>query len=153
MFSRTIAVGFLFAVGSLVAGADPSVGTWKLNIGKSKFNPGPPPQSVTLIYEASGTGVKRSGETIDSTGAKTSWGYTAEYDGKDYTVTGNPNADMISLKKVNDRTVDATLKKGGKVVTHARRVVSADGKTLTLTIKGKNEKGQNVDNVHVYDKE
>ena len=145
-------IGFLLAAGALL-GAGASIGTWKLNAAKSKFSPGPPPQSMTVTYEASGKGVKRIGETVDSAGAKTSWGYTAHYNGKDYPISGNPAADMISLKKVNARTVEATLKKGGKAVSHATRVVSADGKTLTISIKGQNEKGQEVDNIQVYDKQ
>jgi hypothetical protein len=147
-----LAFGFFVLVGSLLA-ADAGMGTWKLNAGKSKFNPGPPPKSVTMTYEQSGNGVKRSGESVSADGRTSSWGYTANYDGKDYPVEGNPNADTIALKQVNDRTVEATIKKGGKVVTHARRVVSADGKTMTLTIKGMNDQGQKVDNVQVYDKQ
>jgi hypothetical protein len=146
------ALGFLVFVGSLVA-ADAAVGTWKLNVGKSKFSPGPPPQSATVTYEESGNGVKRTGESVAADGTKTSWEYTAQYDGKEYPVTGNPNADTIALKKVNDRTVEATLKKTGKVVTTARRVVSADGKTMTLSLKGTNTQGQKVNSVTVYDKQ
>jgi ABC-type transport system substrate-binding protein len=143
---------FLVSAGSLLA-ADAAIGTWKLNPAKSKFSPGPPPQSATVTYEASGNGVRRTGETVNADGTKTSFEYTAQYDGKEYPVTGNLNADMISLKRVNDRTVEATLKKGGKVTTNARRVVSADGKTLTITIRGTNAQGQKVNNVQVFEKQ
>jgi hypothetical protein len=103
--------------------------------------------------EDSGGGVKRTGETVNADGSKTSFEYTAQYDGKDYPITGNPNAYTIALKRVNDPTVEATLKKGDRVVTKARRVVSADGKTLTLTIDGTNEQGQKVKNVQVFEKQ
>ena len=152
MSCMKLVFGFFVLAGSLLA-ADAGIGTWKLNVEKSKFNPGPAPKNVTMTYEQSGNGVKRSGETVTADGKTTSWGYTAQYDGKDYPVEGNANADAIALKQVNDRTVEATIKKGGKVVTHARRVVSADGKRMTLTIKGMNELGQKVDNVQVYDKQ
>jgi hypothetical protein len=146
------AVGLFVLVGSLIA-ADPAVGTWKLNVAKSKFSPGPAPQSATVTYEESGDGVKRSGETVNTDGSKTSFEYTAQYDGKDYPITGNLNADTVALRRVNDRTVQATLKKNGKVVTTARRVVSGDGKTLTLTITGTNAQGQRVKNVQVFEKQ
>jgi hypothetical protein len=149
--SKAVLAVLVFA-GSLAA-ADAAIGTWKLNVAKSKFSPGPPPQSATVRYEASGGGVKRTGETVNADGTKTSFEYTAQYDGKDYPITGNANADTVALKQVNDRTVEATLKKSGKVVTNARRVVSADGKTLTLTITGTNAQGQKMRNVQVLEKQ
>jgi hypothetical protein len=97
--------------------------------------------------------VKRTGETVKADGTKTSFEYTAQYDGKEYPITGNANADTVALKQVNDRTVEATLKKGGKVVTNARRVVSTDGKTLTLTLTGTNAQGQTMRNVQVFEKQ
>jgi ABC-type xylose transport system substrate-binding protein len=78
--------------------------------------------------------------------------YTAKYDGKDYPVTGSQDFDAISLKRVDAGTAQATLKKGGKVIQTATRVVSKDGKTLTLTTIGANAKGQAVNNVLVFDK-
>jgi hypothetical protein len=149
--SKAVLAVLVFA-GSLAA-ADAAIGTWKLNVAKSKFSPGPPPQSATVTYAASGGGVKRTGETVNADGTKTSFEYTAQYDGKDYPITGNANADTVALKQVNDRTVEATLKKSGKVVTNARRVVSADGKTLTLTITGTNAQGQKMRNVQVLEKQ
>ena len=144
--------GLLMLLGSVMA-ADLVVGTWKLNISKSKFSPGPPPQSATVTYAESGDGIKRTGQAVNAEGNKTSFEYTAQNDGKDYSITGNPNADTISLKRVNDRTVEGTLKKDGKVVTTTRRVVSSDGKTMTLTITGTNVQGQKVKNVQVFEKQ
>lgn len=152
MLCAKFAFATLVLAGSLLA-ADPAVGTWKLNVAKSKYSPGPPPKSATVTYEASGEGIRRTGQTVNADGQTTSFEYTAQYDGKDYPVKGNPNADSISLKRVNDRTVEGTLKKEGKVTTNVRRVVSADGKTLTITVKGKNAQGQNVNNVSVYEKQ
>jgi hypothetical protein len=121
----------LFGLTAGIWAADPAIGTWKLNVEKSKYEPGPPPKSATVSYEENEGGIKRTGETVNADGQTVSFQYAAKYDGKDYPVTGNPNADMISLKRLNDRTVEATLKKGGKPVTTVRRVVSRDGKTMT----------------------
>jgi hypothetical protein len=42
---------------------------------------------------------------------KTSFEYTAKYDGKDYPVSGSDLYDPIALKRLNDHTVESTLKK------------------------------------------
>jgi hypothetical protein len=97
-------------------------------------------------------GVKRTGESVDAEGKTTSFGYTAKYDGKDYPVTGSDLYDTITIQLINDQTTEATLKKSGKVVSHARRVVSKDGKVMTLTITGTNQKGEKMQYVGVYDK-
>jgi hypothetical protein len=154
---RTLAFGAVLTLGvpavSLFAqAADPASGTWELNLAKSKFSPGPAPKSQTRTYEVTGDDVKYSLKGIDADGKPALVEYTAKYDGKDYPVTGATDFDTISLKRVNATTAKATLKKGGKVVQTARRVVSKDGKTLTLTTKGTNAKGQTVNNVAVFDK-
>ena len=105
----------MVAVGVALWAADPSVGTWKLDVAKSKYNPGPAPKSATVTYEETSDGIKRTGETIGADGKKTSFEYTAKYDGKDYPVTGSDQFDAITLKRVNDHTVAATLKKSGKL--------------------------------------
>jgi hypothetical protein len=78
--------------------------------------------------------------------------YTAGYDGKDYLFTGNPNADTISLKRIDDFTVEATTKRAGKVSTKGTRAVSRDGKVMTITLKGTNAEGETVNNKLVFDK-
>jgi len=131
---------------------DPASGTWELNLAKSKFSPGPPPKSQTRTFEVTGADVKYTLKGIDAEGKPTLVQYTAKYDGKDYPVTGSQDFDAISLKRVDAGTAQATLKKGGKVIQTATRVVSKDGKTLTLTTIGTNAKGQAVNNVLVFDK-
>ena len=79
--------------------------------------------------------------------------YTANFDGKDYPLTGSQNADKVSLKRIDARTTERTNKKGDKVVTTVTQVVSQDGKTMTTTVKGTNAQGQAVDNVLVFEKQ
>ena len=133
--------------------SDARIGTWKLNVAKSKYSPGPAPQSVTMKVEASGQGEKATTEGVNAAGAATKTEYTANYDGKDYPMTGSQNADMVSLKRVDARTMERTDKKGDKVVLTSTRVVSEDGKTMTVTTKGTNAQGQAVDNVTVWEKQ
>jgi hypothetical protein len=132
---------------------NPRMGSWKLNLQKSKYSPGPPPKSQALTIEPSGESEKVTSEVTAADGARSTIVYTAAYDGKDYPVTGSNVADTVSLKRIDARTSERTDKKGGKVVQTFRRVVSADGKTMTVTIKGKTDKGQPMNNVVVFDKQ
>lgn len=152
MSCTKLALGLVLAVGTMLA-ADPAIGTWKLNLEKSKFSPGQALQSAVVVYEEAGSAVKRSGESVNADGSKMAFTYTAELDGKDYPLTGHPMADTISLKRIDERNGEGTLKKAGKPVIHVKRSISADGKTMTLTIKGTDMQGQKMSSVHVYDRQ
>jgi hypothetical protein len=132
--------------------ADARVGTWKFNPAQSKFEPGPAYKSRTVKVEAAGEGIKVSVDGVSADGKAHAYAYTAQYDGKDYPVTGNPDADAISYKKIDDNTAEATTKKGGQVTASLTIAVAKDGKTMTVTAKGKSDKGP-FTNVAVYDKQ
>jgi hypothetical protein len=133
---------------------DPVVGKWTMNIAKSKLSPGPPPKSAAIVFSgASGAdGIKAVFDGVTDTGEKVHWEYTANHDGKDYPMTGNPDGDTIVLKRLNANSVETTYKKGGKVTVTNVRTVSADGKTMTVTTKGTNAQGQAVNNTLVFEK-
>ena len=79
--------------------------------------------------------------------------YTAKYDGKEYPVTGQP-WDTISFKRIDANTYTTEIKKaGGKHHTTGRTVISKDGKTMTLTIKGVDAEGKPVSATIIYDKQ
>jgi hypothetical protein len=140
----------------LLAQNNPFIGTWKQNIAKSKYSPGPAPQSQTQTYEAQSNGVKFSSEGTAADGSRMAWSYTANYDGKDNPIsgTGAPNgADTIALKRINPNATDATFKKAGKVVGTGRDVVSKDGKVRTITAKGTDANGKAASRVIVLDKQ
>jgi hypothetical protein len=149
---------FAFITVSLASAQnDPLIGTWKLNLAKSKYTPGPPPKSQTITYAPAANGLKATVDGVEADGKRMAYGYTAMFDGKDYPEpgVGVPNgADTIGgLKRVDANTVESVGKKGGKVVQTTKRVVSKDGKTLTITTTGTNEKGQKTNTVTVYDKQ
>ena len=133
--------------------ADPRIGTWKLNAAKSKYDPGPPPQSLTVKVEPAGQGEKVTAEFVNADGSRTTTVYTANFDGKDSPLTGSQLANTVALKRVDARTTVRTDKKDGKVVQTLTRVVAPDGKTMTVTVKGTNAQGQPVNNVIVFDKQ
>ena len=78
--------------------------------------------------------------------------YTANSDGRDYPITGSADSDTISLRKVDTQSAEATQKKAGRVVMIAKREISKDGKTMTVTSKGTSAEGQPIKNVLVFDK-
>jgi hypothetical protein len=127
-------------------------GTWKLNAAKSKFSPGPAPKSMTLTYTAAADAVKIVVQQVTADGATQKWEMTPKFDGKDYPVTGNPEADMIALGKVDGLKSQSTFKKGGKTVGENVRTLSADGKTLTIEMKGTDSQGRAVHNIQVFER-
>ena len=148
------AATFVVAVVASAQSKDPFVGTWRLNVAKSKYTPGPAPKSITSTYEAAGQGYKVSVRNEPATGAAQQFSYTTSLDGKDSPITGNnPNADAIAVKRIDATTLEAVNKKGGKVTTTQRNVVSADGKTRTVTTTGTDAQGQKVNTVAVFEKQ
>jgi hypothetical protein len=131
---------------------NPQMGTWKLNEAKSKFATGAT-KNNTVVYEAAGDNVKITVDGTDKDGKSTHNEWTGNFDGKDYPVTGDPTSDMRSYKKIDDRTLKMTVKKDGKVTASGRIVVSADGKSRTVTTRGTDAEGKRVQNRVVYDKQ
>ena len=136
-----------------VAADDPLVGTWKLNLAKSKYSPGPAPKSQTLMFGAQGDGLNIMAHTTNADGSTQNLEYTAKPDGKEYPIKGDPDRDSTTMKRIDAYTTEVAGKKAGKPTITFRRVVAKDGKTLTLTASGTNGKGQKVNNVAVYDKQ
>jgi len=133
--------------------SDLVVGTWKLNVGNSKFSPGPAPKEETRIYEAQGDGIKVIVSTMEADGHSTTVRIAANYDGKDYPIAGSSDYDAIVLKKINEQTAEAALMHGQKVIATAKREISADGKTMTITYKTSQDQDRPTNNQAVYNKQ
>ena len=152
MKTRTILTMALFAVSATMCfAADANLGTWKLNEAKSKLATGMAKNS-TAVYEAAGENVKVTIDGTDAEGKPLHSEWTGKFDGKDYPVTGDPSSDTRSVKKISARTLLLTIKKDGKVTNSGRIVVSADGKSRTVTTTGTNSKGKKVSGTAVFDK-
>jgi hypothetical protein len=152
-----VVVGAAFLVAALAApsvaqSSDPWVGSWRLNSAKSKYSPGPTPQSSRVTITAAAGGIKQTTRTEPLTGPATVAEVTAMFDGKDYPVTGNPNADMQAFTKIDSHSYQIVSKKGGKVTITSKIVVSPDGKTRTTTQTGTDAQGRAVNNTIVYEK-
>jgi hypothetical protein len=140
-------------VGVTVSLADsPHMGTWKLNEAKSKFAPGAT-KNHTVVYEAAGDSIKVIVDGVDGAGTAIHHVWTGNFDGKFYAVTGDPTSDMRSYRKINNHTMALTGKKGGKITLTGRIVVTANGRTRTVTTTGTDSKGKRFSNRAVYDKQ
>jgi hypothetical protein len=146
----------LVASGPLLAQSNPHVGTWNLNIAKSKYVNEEAPKSETRIVEAQGDGAKVSFDGVAADGSRIAYSYTTNYDGKESLVfgVGKPYGhDTIAVKRVNANTTTEILRKLGRVVGTMRTVVSKDGDVTTITVKGTNEQGQPTSTTTVWDKQ
>jgi hypothetical protein len=152
LLAVTVAVLALM-LGASAQAEDKQVGTWKLNVAKSKFSPGPVPKESTLKIESQPDGLKFTIDGIDAEGKTTHYEFSPKFDGKDYPATGLSYADTMSLKRVDVNTIETLAKKDGKPVMATRSVVSKNGKTRTTTQKGKNAKGEDVNNTIVSDRQ
>jgi len=151
VLSPLIVLAALFFAGSAFA-ADPIVGTWKLNVAKSKFIPGAELTASTRVYtEADGLYTVEQKFT-GADGKETS--IRAQYrDGKETKLPAGSRYDTLLAKKIDANTWDFDLKKDGKTICHAHRVVSGDGKTLTANSTGTQLSGATGDQTLVFDKQ
>lgn len=156
-FLQLVAIAVLVLAGTsnLRAEDNPLVGTWKLNLEKSKFDPGPAPKSLIRKVESKGEGVKYTFEGTSAEGKAIAYGFTVMFDGKDNPIEGSlpSGADTISAKRTDSHHYVATLKKGGKVVGTAKVSVSKDGKTTTVDTSGTTADGKKGHDVQVWDKQ
>jgi hypothetical protein len=142
----------LLAVG-LFAAENPFAGNWKLNGGKSKLAGTGIGASGGVRVESDGTTYRASVDTTDDKGQPVKFEYQGTLDGKPSKVTGSTTIDELSLKQVNDHTIDATGKKNGKVVYKDKRTVSKDGKTYTISRTGTDAAGKTYHATIVFDKQ
>ena len=149
--SLVVCIAVVLAAGVRAQTPSGIAGTWKLNVAKSTFSPGPAPKSMTVSYTPIKDGV-RIRVDLDSAAGAQHWDMTPMYDGKDYPIHGNPDADTIAYKRIDARTGESTMKKNGKVAITVTRSLSEDGKTLTLTMKGTNPDGQARNDALVFEK-
>ena len=136
---------------------DPSIGSWKLNVAKSTFTPGPPIKGDTRSYEVNDEGwLIVMTETIQPDGKRTGVRFAAKFDGKAYPQIGRfaPTVTLITYEPVDKRTLKYTQRdSSGKVVSTNTRIVSADGKTMTIEQKTTDDKGRPVVNVELFERQ
>jgi hypothetical protein len=110
-------------VGKAPAGANGTSGSWRVNKVKESQH------GRTTTYKGAGDQISMSTPTGES--------YTARLDGKDYPVKGAYGWDSVSLKRLDDSTIEETDKRNGKVVEVVKMTVSPDGKKMTVVAMDK----------------
>ena len=151
-FSRlAVAFGAAVIVMAQAQHITPFTGAWKLNLAKSTFNPGPPFHSFTLTFTTEGT---RKLDLIRADGqpfkAALPWS-----DGKEVpvTVTEGSMENASAVSKIRGKVVDDTWRVNGKIIEKVHGVVSADGRTLTITVGGKDKQGATYQNYLTFEKQ
>lgn len=134
---------------------EPWMGTWKTDLAKSTYSPGPKPTVAgTVKMEPSGGGFKTTIDAVNPQGQPVHTETVWQFDGKDNPVKGaQPPNTTAAYKRVDGRTFEVQGKIDGKPSILTRVAVSADGKTSTVTQTGRNAQGQSVKNVFVMVKQ
>ena len=130
---------------------DQLVGAWRLDVAKSRYRPGPAPTSETRTYVHDGENVVGVIQRVFPDGRRERIEYTANYD-REYPVTGTEEYDHVVLKRIDRQTSEAVLSHAGRVFGTARRVIAADGKSMTITFRRDSETGVSVLNFAYYDR-
>ena len=153
MKAKTIALTISLVFVSVAFGFqdNPNMGTWKLNEAKSKF--AGKARNHTVVYEAAGDQTKVTVDGVDESGGAVHSEWTGKFDRKEYPVTGDSASDVRSYRMVDKHTLSMVAKKGGKQTLTGKIVVSADGKSRTVTTSATDANGKKVRNVTVYDKQ
>jgi len=128
------------------------MGTWKLNEAKSTI-PAGLPKNNTVVYAAAGADVKVTVDGVSGDGKPLHNEWTGKFDGKDYPVTGDSTQDARAYRKIDDRTMDLDVKKDGKIAYTGRIVLSADGKSRTITVSRTDTAGKKITSSSTYDRQ
>ena len=135
---------------TVAAEQDLLLGSWQLDLGKSRYIPGPPPRGETRTYVRDKDGMKGTIRRQRDDGREEVIEYRADFD-REYPVMGTEAYDTIRLKRIDAYTAEAVLSHAGRVFGTARRMVSADGRTLTITFR-QEDRGILESNTAVYRK-
>ena len=128
------------------------IGTWKLNLAKSKFNSGPLPETITIHtwwWEAES--LKHKAERVNQKGETVSVGglWTAKFDGKDRLIGGDGES-KVNMKRMDAFTTEMTEGAPGRPMSLFQQVVSRDARTLTIT---RRTEGKDVEDILVHDRQ
>ena len=141
-----------FLGGVALFAQDVQMGTWKLNVAKSRFSAGATRYSV-VVFRAAGDEVTVTVGGTDAHGKPTRNEWRGKFNGKDYAVVGNASEDTRSYTIVDDHTLGFNTKKGGEITISGRIVVSGDGRSRTVTTTGTDSRGRKFTSIAVYEKQ
>jgi len=132
---------------------DPFVGRWTMNVERSTYPPGECPRRMVIEMEPAGHGIHYVSETTYANGRSSRSEYTARYDGRPVVVVGSHGILLpVALERPAPDVVVASYTKAAQVVATSRRVVSKDGRVMTITTTSRGPSGKAVTNVGVYER-
>jgi hypothetical protein len=132
---------------------DPFAGTWNLNTQKSRYARGACPKRMVIVMETAGEGIRYRSETTYANGNTARSEYTADFSGKEAIVVGAAGLLLpVSLKRLDAYTVVAKYSRGLQVVATSSRVVSRDGRVMTITTTSLDPSGKSVTSTGVYER-
>lgn len=145
----------VFGLASLLWAADPSIGTWKPNVAKSKFSPSSqmPRQGTMVIRELGTDEFELSGSGVQSDGSKTSEKLT--WPQKGGVLKGLPAAagESSIVTMIAPGEWYTTFMKDGKQTSFLHSSISKDGKTMTVHTKGTDEQGKPVESIEILERQ
>jgi hypothetical protein len=135
--------------------SDSWLGTWKLNLAKSTFEPAAlAPKSQTTKQTKSGDSVTVITDGTDAQGKPIHTEITYKFDGQDYEYKGAPDPKSTrAYTRIGDSDYQYVNKVDGKITTTARIKVAADGKTRTIVTTGRDAQGRRIDSLTFWDKQ
>lgn len=137
-----------------LSASSPMLGTWKMNVAKSKYNPGPGPKAATMVYTQEGEWIVLKSEVTGLDGKPVTNSNRYKLDGKEYPYNGPVmGKGTIAVKKIDDHHTEAVLKGANGNVVKIQTVISKDGKTRTQSSTGTNGEGQKTNNTVIYEKQ
>jgi hypothetical protein len=149
MIARLALLPVLAAASALAT--DPCLGSWRLDLARSVYDPGPPPRSITSVYEDAGSGATRvTVQVVPAEGKRYTMTWIARYDGHQYTVFGSPEWDTVEYRVLDPRTVEFAFRRAGKIMSAGRRVLAADGTTYTSYAEGVGAGGRPFNDTSFY---
>jgi len=148
-----VALALLLTASAATFAANPLIGTWKLNEGKSKFAPGAAKNTTVTYAPAKGDMIKCTVDGVDKNGKPIHWTWVGKFDGQPYEIKGSKSFDTLTYKPVSDRTNNTTAMKDDKVVMTATITVAKDGKSRVVTLTGTDASGKKFTDTTYYDKE
>jgi hypothetical protein len=148
-----VALALLLTATAATFAANPLIGTWKLNEGKSKFAPGAAKNTTVTYTPAKGDMIKCTVNGVDKNGKPIHWTWVGKFDGQPHAIKGSPSFDTLAYKPVNDRTNNTTAMKDDKVVMTGTITVAKDGKSRVVTLTGTDASGKKFADTTYYDKQ
>ena len=148
-----LALALLLTATATSFAANPLIGTWKLNEGKSRFAPGATKNTTVTYAPAEGDMIKCTVDGVDKDGKPIHWTWVGKFDGKPYPLKGSSSFDMLTYKPVNDYINNTVATKDGKVVMTGVLAVAKDGNTRVVRLIGTGANGHKFTDVTYYDKQ